>query len=265
MNHLSIYPYSLTANVDLLLSALQKHFDVFTVTSVAELRDLLKKHAFFCNLIAGNVHEASDLLDIRKSCSAFPRIPCVFYGKVSDRKLVFQLPEAGVNHFVENANTEQLIEKLQMLEAQAMFRIDLRDFGIDSANCSNLWSRKFLKLSIEKNNFLKYKTVNEIAAALRTSASNLDHALKNDVWLPPKQILLCLKNYYAAYLLSTTQWPTKEIAERCGFNNVRDFYKSFHYKTGLTAKTFRNSFHWRDYPTNYIKNMNKKSQKQTGH
>ncbi len=73
-NYLAIYPYPVTANFDFLRSTLQKHFDIFTVTSVTELREPLKKQTFFCNLIHGRVSQRNDLREIRKISLAFSKI-----------------------------------------------------------------------------------------------------------------------------------------------------------------------------------------------
>ncbi len=85
-----------------------------------------------------------------------------------DQELVFQLSEAGVNDFIVNGNTEQLIDKLHNLKAKSTFLVDLRDFGINFDQCS-FWTRKFLNLVVKNYNFFNYPTVRENAIVLGIS------------------------------------------------------------------------------------------------
>lgn len=259
MDQLSICLFPLSRKIA--LPILQKHFNTFTVNSEHELHTQLKSHHIFCILIECQIQESEDIFVIRKICSAFPQFPCLAYGQVSEQQFYFQLAKAGLNDFVTYGNREYLLEKIQQLKEQAVFRINLNDFDIDMYQCKNYWTRKFLAFILKDYNFLEYRSVIEIANLLGTSTANLDVAFKKDCWLSPKKLLLCLRNYYAAYLLHSTIWSSQEIALRCGFINEHGFYKSFRNNTGLTVMNFRRNKHLRDYPCLYFRKYKSKMKK----
>jgi methylphosphotriester-DNA--protein-cysteine methyltransferase len=130
-----------------------------------------------------------------------------------------------------------LFATLHDLKERATFRIDLRDLGVNLSQSKDYWVRKFFEVILEDHQYLRLSTMQEIANMLDITPVHLERSFKKDGCpMTPKQILLCLKNYYAAYLLDTTSWSTKKIAQRCGFSSEHDFYKSFAKKTGMTVK-----------------------------
>ena len=252
---LSIYECRPTGRNGVLLSRLQKEFEVLPFESIPELQSVIKARALFCLLIHGRIHEEGDLQVIRRLCSAAYKTPCLFYGNVNDHELAFQLSPAGVNHFVENGNSERLVEKLRELKAQAKFRIDLREFGIELQQCG-YWPRRFLQFISRDFNFIKYCSVSGIAKQLNTSGETLRLALRNDGLLSPKQYVLCFRNFYAAYLFSQhAAFRTSHIAQCCGFSSERDLYRALSKATGGSVKVLRNR-DWREYPAQFLENEN---------
>lgn len=96
------------------------------------------------------------------------------------------------------------------------------------------------------DHYLEIHSVREIAQGVKMSPDYLVNLFSSVVHITPKQLLLALKLYYAAYLMTTTGLSLKKIAERCGFTNAYQFYRSFHRKLGLCATEFRRMYNWED-------------------
>ena len=157
MNSLSVCLYSLNRSLDPIRAALEKQFPTFVVRSEKELHSLLKRYHIFCIVIGCNVREDRDLLAIRTMCSALPRIPYVVYGRVNDPEFHLQLGKYGIEKCVAYEKRERLLQILLEFKAQAAFRVDLRDFGIDVDQCKSYWCRKFFDFILKDYNLLKYR------------------------------------------------------------------------------------------------------------
>lgn len=59
--------------------------------------------------------------------------------------------------------------------------------------------------------------------------------------IPPKQYLVRRRLMRAKHLLWRTRLPVKEIAQQCGFADMRFFCRSFKKSTGMTPGGYRNS------------------------
>ncbi|MFQ5751738.1 MAG: hypothetical protein ACE5HI_07060 [bacterium] len=212
--YLSIYSESPRTEPDGLAIKLQKHFKTLTVSTRNELNMLLKSHQVFCSLICCNLRDAEDLSGIYEISRAFQKLPAVVYGRVDAPQLYLELGKNGVRKCIPRGEHELLVRTLHELKERATFRIDLRDFGVEVDQCQNYWCRRFCDFILEDDNFLKYRTVDEVCRQMHTSGSNLDQVMRNERWLSPKQLLLCLRNYYAAYLLETTHWSTIVVARK---------------------------------------------------
>ena len=254
---LCIYPLNDWQNSTIHLPKFQ--YDTIQANSLSELDTQLKQHYIFAILLCGFFQLPEDAGKISRICSYFPKIPCIIYGKVDDQSYYFQLAKIGIKDFVSYGDQDSLLEKLNELKDRSSFRIDLSDFNIEKNRYTQFWSRKFLNFIIEDKKFLKYNSVGAIASHLGTTTANLDMAFKKDCWLSPKQLLICLRNYYAAYLLDKTKLTCQEIAVRCGYANQFDFFKSFKNKTGLTAIHFRRNSSFQNYPSLILSKMKKKT------
>ncbi len=249
MDELSVCFSALKRSSDFLRATLQNHFKTITINSDSELWAFLKTHHLFSLVMSTRLHNKSDMRLIRNLCAAMPRLPTVLYGQVGSEELAFQLAKTGVEHFIPEGNLDELLATLHHLKEQATFRIDLRDFGIDLSQSNDYWVRQFFDVLLKEHRYIHLTTVQQIANQLGITPVHLDRSFKKDGCpMTPKQILLCLKNYYAAYLLDTTSWSTQKIAQCCGFNSEHDLYKSFAKRTGITVKQFRKSKVWREYP-----------------
>lgn len=59
--------------------------------------------------------------------------------------------------------------------------------------------------------------------------------------IPPKQYIVRRRIFRAKYLLWRTRLPVKEIAQQCGFGDLRFFCRSFRKLTGITPMAYRKS------------------------
>ena len=59
--------------------------------------------------------------------------------------------------------------------------------------------------------------------------------------VPPKQYIVRRRLLRAKHLLWRTSLPVKEIAQQCGFADMRFFCRSFKKSTGMTPVGYRNS------------------------
>ena len=127
MNESSIYEDRPAGCNGVLLVRMQKEFDTFTVRSQDELSTLLKSRQVFCNLICCHLHEPEDTLKITKICAAFPKLPCVVYGRVDEPEFYLELGKNGVRKCIPVGEHELLLQSLLELKERAAFRIDLSD------------------------------------------------------------------------------------------------------------------------------------------
>lgn len=86
------------------------------------------------------------------------------------------------------------------------------------------------------------KTLDEIAAALFMSKSNLIRTFKRRTGMTPYHFLMGEKIKIAQNLLSTTSMQVKNIAELLSFTDEHYFSFLFKQKTGLTPTEYRCSF-----------------------
>jgi len=188
-------------------------------------------------------------------CAEGAKAPLLFFGATGDDGISFHLGRYGIDHFVARDHMDDLLQLLHQLQARATFRIDLLDFNIDINRCENYRARKFLMLVTEDYNFLTRGYAHVVAQQLRISHAGLCRALRHDSPFPPKRLLLILRHYFAAYLLTVTPWTVKRIAEALHCTDEKMFSKQFKRLAGMTAGEFRFQHHWRDFPAIVLQNI----------
>ena len=229
---------------------LREEFEVYNVTTPGELRQVRRRGVVFAHLVVADVHEREALPPLLELAAAARGTRCLLLGRVP-QELAAPLVRAGFEELLPPDDTEGLLEKLRALQLRATFRVDWSEFGVDLERCG-YWTRKFLGWLVDDNNFLKYRRVGQAANELGISSTTLHHNLNGDCWLSPKQILMCLQNYHAAYFLSVTTWSPRTIAKQCGFTDETMFCKSFKKTTGLTPREFRLRCDWNEYPDLFV-------------
>ncbi len=83
--------------------------------------------------------------------------------------------------------------------------------------------------------------VSDLARAAGMSRYHFTRLFTAQFGMPPGEWLLACRIREAARLLRGTEWPLKEIARRCGFNDPGYFGRVFHEKTGQPPGSFRRS------------------------
>jgi len=242
MNETSVCLFIFKEKAPEIEGKLRNQFDLLIINSLNKLRFVLKSKHIFCILLKCSVWQWEDIHVIRKICVTGSGVPCVIYGKVSEVEFIFELAKVGVKKYISYGNYPTLLETLRQLKSQAEFNIELGDL-IHSNQVKDYWIRKFYNFILKDFNFLRYNSIAEIANCLKIRPITLFYHFKQ-FWLSPKQLLLYLKSLYAAYLLNTTLWPVKLIAERSGFYDQYVFSKNFKKITGLAPKDFRKEKHW---------------------
>jgi len=136
------------------------------------------------------------------------------------------------------------------------FKIDFSRFGIDVELCP-ITIRRVLKI-IEKD-FLKIKTVTEIAEKLKVSLNHLEREFTGCCYISCKKLLIGLRLFYAVYLMENKRDATlAQIARESGFTESRSFYRIFAKYAGMTASRYRDNYMSKDFPEIFLKNVNKK-------
>jgi len=238
--------------------ALKMHFHVVNATSLQQLRAVLKQQTVFCVLICGNILEMDHLRYCKRMCAESAKAPLLFFGATGDDGISFHLGRYGIDHFVARDHMDDLLQLLHQLQARATFRIDLSDFGIHLNECTGFWTRRFHDLILKDCNYLNYLRVDEIAAQLKIRPTTLYHGLNGDCRMSPKQLLLCLRNYYAAYLLSFCNARIHSVADECGFADEQTLCRSFKKATGIPPRTFSRHYRWDDFPALFVAQYNRK-------
>lgn len=88
-------------------------------------------------------------------------------------------------------------------------------------------------------NYRTLSSLREVAAHVGLSLDYLRHRFQECHQVSLKQFLIDVRVNQAEHLLRHTPVPQKQIAEDCGFANVRYFSASFKRATGMTPGQFR--------------------------
>lgn len=81
-------------------------------------------------------------------------------------------------------------------------------------------------------------TVDRLAQELYTSPSNLRKKFREEFGISPLQYLIQCRIREAEILLSSRYFSQKQIAERCGFSDVKYFRNAFKAATGKTPRQY---------------------------
>ena len=90
-----------------------------------------------------------------------------------------------------------------------------------------------------KDHFMEKITLNDAATYSNLSKNYFCSIFKLEFGETFNDYITKLKIDYAKKLLKTTNIPIKEIADKCGYDNISYFYTIFHKATGATPKKYR--------------------------
>ena len=82
-------------------------------------------------------------------------------------------------------------------------------------------------------------TLETIAGKYNMSVSYLSHIFKEITGVPLMRYLLLVRIRVAQEYLSETALPINEIAEKCGFNDMSNFGRTFRKETGFSPRQYR--------------------------
>ncbi|AQT69079.1 Regulatory protein SoxS [Anaerohalosphaera lusitana] len=109
----------------------------------------------------------------------------------------------------------------------------------NSVSQSNLLMQRTLKLIDAQLN--EKISVNGIARTLKVSREHLSRVFKESTGTTLQKYIIDRKLKIACKLLNETNLSIKQITVRLGFNDQRNFSRTFHKKTGMTPRDFRNA------------------------
>lgn len=92
-----------------------------------------------------------------------------------------------------------------------------------------------------KKEYARPLTVDGIATHYNISASYLSHVFKTAIGVSIMQYVLQCRIDAARHYLQHTEIPIKEVAEKCGFNNISNFGRTFKKETGFTPRRYRSN------------------------
>lgn len=82
-------------------------------------------------------------------------------------------------------------------------------------------------------------TLESIAGEFNMSTSYLSHIFKEITGIPLMRYLLLVRVRAAQEYLVQTSMPVNEIAEKCGFNDLSNFGRTFRKETGCSPRQYR--------------------------
>ena len=88
-------------------------------------------------------------------------------------------------------------------------------------------------------NFTQQITLDELSRVAFLSPSYLSRTFRQEYGESIRAYIIRKRLELAQDLLHTTDRPIKEVAQRCGFNSLSQFYRSFRNFTGVTPLAFR--------------------------
>lgn len=93
-----------------------------------------------------------------------------------------------------------------------------------------------------EKNYNRSYSLKSLAEQFYISESHLSHIFKKNMGISIMNYLLSCRLTATKNLLSKSNLPISEIAEKCGFSDLSDFSRTFKKKVGLTPREFRNTF-----------------------
>ncbi len=118
---------------------------------------------------------------------------------------------------------------------------------IDNAFPANL--NKIIKWI--NSNYTTFITVKDIAFSNKISMNQLHNLFRTYLQITPLTFIHNLRLQRAKEFLAATDLPIKDIAGKCGFENIETFYRAFRKVQNITPGDYRKS-HMREFMTKPI-------------
>lgn len=112
-------------------------------------------------------------------------------------------------------------------------------YGVEINNCNAMVERMVQYIDL---NFNKPITITTMAKELNLSIVVASRMFKEYMGINCKQYLNEKRMSYARHLLRTTDLPVSQIAQNCGYSNIRGFFVMFKKHYGLTCTQVRQMY-----------------------
>ena len=88
-------------------------------------------------------------------------------------------------------------------------------------------------------NYKRDISIADIASAIGISRAYLNHLFKKEYTMSAQEFLIDFRMRKAAYLLTNTTLPVKEIAQDAGYRDALVFSKAFKKRFGVSPQNYR--------------------------
>jgi AraC-like DNA-binding protein len=156
---------------------------------------------------------------------------------------------------------EHVLEVAESALKERAFTLDLEAIWPELANSSSPWVRKILRYLSENENFLHIKSVQEVADHFGITEAHLLRNFDRCFPFSLKQLLLCLKLCYAAWLRETTTLRIDDIALICGFYDGHHLSRLFRQKLGCPVSNYPFEQSWQKALYGFNNNLQIKRRK----
>lgn len=148
------------------------------------------------------------------------------------RNLATELRD-GSNEAIVDLLFQELLVRLYRIAPHARTGAYMNREGIVSGICDLIEKQYYTPITLEF-----------IAAQCNMSVSYLSHIFKNITGVSIMRYLLLTRVNAAKRYLEKTHLPISEVADKCGFNDVSNFGRTFRKEIGCSPRQYRNK--WRN-------------------
>lgn len=190
-------------------------------------------------IIYWEVIENNDFSAIQQLRDQLHQVVFFLFAPPMKNELGLSLGRIGIDSFIEFGDWLSLVNRIELLVVDYDFKIDLSDFGINHSKCSFLLKGA---LEIMRKDFLRLKTVAEVANQLHISTGHLQNLFIREIDFSCKQLLSAFKAYYCVWQMEHSQLSLKEIGKNVGFEYPANFSRFFANVTGVSATAYRRNY-----------------------
>ncbi len=222
---------------------------------------LLRTKPVSCLIPPSTLNDQSTFPYVEGLRRHYPKIPVIVYGKghefstYADAHLIL-LASTHLDRALKAAE--------QVLQERAIRHDDLDPCRQCPEPCSSLWPRRVVRYLLKDYNFLRLKSVQEVADHFGITEAYLDSRFNPDCVLTPKQMLMAQKLSYAACLRERTTLDEEAIAVRCGLRDANHLSRLFRSKVGFSFWRYAYEHRWQEVQSHFLLKCTRKNDKGPG-
>ncbi len=191
-------------------------FDVVEVPTFGQAKALCSTHPVACLVLSARVEGQEMAPFVCSLRSRSPNVPVIIYG-IQGAPGPHLQRDGGIM-IIPSPQLHSALELAErLLRERAFSREEINPCRHCAEPCASHWPRKLVKYLLDNDNFLRLRSLGQVADGLGRTLGHLDRACTQSCPLRPKQLLLTMKLSFAAYLRQATTLPVERIARRCGF------------------------------------------------